>query len=400
MKKLQIPAVLMLSLLFLPTCKKEEPEAFFTVQNNNCVAPCEVEFQEKSKNAITVRWDFGDDNTEQDVSNTKHLYTLPGEYTVTLVAINPEGSSSHSETVRILAPPPLPTVGFSFTNNNCAAPCDVSFTHYTQNADSFEWDFGDGSPRSTLPNPTHIYLNAGQYPVTLTATGQGGSNTATNTVTIQDQQTTLPIASFTTSKTQYIVGETVNFNNTSLNANSYSWDFGDGRMSVATNPSITYDAPGSYTVKLTARNSINQSDTEEKTIYVTTPGPTKVFFEKLTISNIPDFWLWDTQDDTGPDLTFNLRRYLGNDQWEKLLEGYYIIYATNPNGNYSWTCDNPDCELFNWDDDFVVTVIDVDFLSFQNIADSDHFVLNNLVGQTQVDLSNGGMTITLQLRWE
>lgn len=33
--------------------------------------------------------------------------------------------------------------------------------------ESYKWDFGDGSPVSTEPNPTHTYETAGNYTVKL-----------------------------------------------------------------------------------------------------------------------------------------------------------------------------------------------------------------------------------------
>jgi PKD repeat protein len=48
------------------------------------------------------------------------------------------------------------------------------------------------------------------------------------------------------------VGETITFTNTSSNASSYSWDFGDGSTSTAGNPVHSYAAEGIYTVQLTA----------------------------------------------------------------------------------------------------------------------------------------------------
>lgn len=44
----------------------------------------------------------------------------------------------------------------------------------------------------------------------------------------------------------------VNFTNLSTNATTYSWDFGDGNSSTATNPSHSYTATGNYTVVLSA----------------------------------------------------------------------------------------------------------------------------------------------------
>lgn len=54
-------------------------------------------------------------------------------------------------------------------------------------------------------------------------------------------------------------GYTVSFTNSSSNATSYSWDFGDGAMSTETNPSHTYAAEGNYTVTLTASDDAGNS---------------------------------------------------------------------------------------------------------------------------------------------
>ena len=61
----------------------------------------------------------------------------------------------------------------------------------------------------------------------------------------------------------------VQFTNNSLNALSYSWDFGDGTTSTLANPTHSYTALGSYTVVLTASAGICGSDAETKTSYIT-----------------------------------------------------------------------------------------------------------------------------------
>jgi PKD repeat protein len=50
-------------------------------------------------------------------------------------------------------------------------------------------------------------------------------------------------------------GLMVTFTNASLNADTYSWGFGDGESSTETSPSHTYAADGTYDVTLTATNS-------------------------------------------------------------------------------------------------------------------------------------------------
>ena len=73
---------------------------------------------------------------------------------------------------------------FIFTNNGCIAPCGVAFTNTSVDADSFEWDFGDGSLKSNEINPTHTYSIAGDYFVSLRATGKDGSDIETKSIKI------------------------------------------------------------------------------------------------------------------------------------------------------------------------------------------------------------------------
>jgi PKD repeat protein len=68
-----------------------------------------------------------------------------------------------------------------------------------------------------------------------------------------------------------ISGSTVTFTNTSVDATSYSWDFGDGNNSTEENPVHTYEADATYTVVLTATND-NGSDMSTQSV---------------TISNVP-----------------------------------------------------------------------------------------------------------------
>ena len=46
---------------------------------------------------------------------------------------------------------------------------------------TWQWDFGDGTPNSTLQNPTHTYSSTGSYPVTLTVSNAYGTSTIQKT---------------------------------------------------------------------------------------------------------------------------------------------------------------------------------------------------------------------------
>ncbi len=79
-----------------------------------------------------------------------------------------------------------------------------------------------------------------------------------------------PTASFTFSPESPETGETVQFTSTTTNANSLSWDFGDGTSSSEANPTHVYENEGTYTITLTA---IGDGGTAmaERNIAVTAP---------------------------------------------------------------------------------------------------------------------------------
>lgn len=61
---------------------------------------------------------------------------------------------------------------------------------------------------------------------------------------------------------------TVRFTNTSANATSYNWDFGDGTTSTAVNPTKIYNTPGNYTVKLRSDGGVCGRDSLVRTNYI------------------------------------------------------------------------------------------------------------------------------------
>ena len=79
-----------------------------------------------------------------------------------------------------------------------------------------------------------------------------------------------PSASFTASKTNVVTGEVITFTNTSKDASSYKWNFGDGTSSDVASPTHAYENAGTYTVELTASSKNGKkSDKATATIKVT-----------------------------------------------------------------------------------------------------------------------------------
>lgn len=78
-----------------------------------------------------------------------------------------------------------PVAAFTYSNGDCIAPCEVAFTNLSTNATSYEWDFGDGTLKSTEENPIHVFKSHGNYTVKFIVTGHGGSAISSKVISIK-----------------------------------------------------------------------------------------------------------------------------------------------------------------------------------------------------------------------
>lgn len=143
----------------------------------------------------------------------------------------------------------------------------VEFANGSESAIEYLWEFGDGSTDETS-SPTHAYAEDGSYKVILTAIdGTGAQDTASMVVLIKDE--TPPASSFKAIAGLASEYRTVTFSNTSENATIFNWDFGDNSgVSTEENPSYTYAADGTYTVKLVSSDITGQTATSTVEIVV------------------------------------------------------------------------------------------------------------------------------------
>ncbi|UCC62166.1 MAG: Ig-like domain-containing protein [Anaerolineae bacterium] len=94
-----------------------------------------------------------------------------------------------------------------------------------------------------------------------------------------------PEAAFTVSNDYPVVGEVVTFTNRSEGDEplTYAWDFGDGETSGESDPAHTYDAPGVYTVSLTATN-LWGVDTATAQVHVGYPPVASFYLSPTVVS--------------------------------------------------------------------------------------------------------------------
>jgi PKD repeat protein len=156
--------------------------------------------------------------------------------------------------------PPKPVASFTVANNNCTVPCEVTFANNSQHADSYLWDFGDGST-STEASPKKSLTAAGQYQVKLIARGEGGSSGASQLV--RTVAPAPPVAAFSISNNGCIAPCTVSFTNQSTNATSFLWTFGDNTSSTLSSPTKQYSAAGTYEVRLTVSGPGGSSNMQQ-----------------------------------------------------------------------------------------------------------------------------------------
>ena len=144
-----------------------------------------------------------------------------------------------------------PTAAFTASPLAGIPPLRVDFLDQsTGTIDHWQWDFGDGS-HSQDRHPTHDYVRAGSYPVTLTVTGPGGTDTMTHTAFVAIR--TVPLqAAFSVVPTQGEAPLNVQGKNASLGeAIRFGWEWGDGTNSTHRHPQHTFKKPGGYFPQLT-----------------------------------------------------------------------------------------------------------------------------------------------------
>jgi gliding motility-associated-like protein len=246
-----------------------------TVTATNGYVPYDVEWQ-------GIGGTIGSGNpVGTEISSSGGSYSInnlsSGNYAITLT--DSYGCSADTTVFIDNIDPVVPN--FSISNILCNTT-NVTFTNTTApNTPGLIWDwqFSDGQS-SNEENPTLIFSTPGLITVILTATDTTGFASGSNnngcvfvglsqTITILE----VPNASFIASPQEIsgFSGE-VTFVNTSINADSYIWNFGDGNGSNQESPVHQFVAGDTeYTVTLTAISINGCTDDTSIIIRLTNP---------------------------------------------------------------------------------------------------------------------------------
>ncbi|MBX7093975.1 MAG: PKD domain-containing protein [Flavobacteriales bacterium] len=224
------------------------PVPSFTSGPTSGCAPFSVQFNNTSQNATSYSWNFGDGGTSTQI-HPNHTFLNNGNFTVVLHAYNAAGCEVNTVATNLVnAIRVVPS--FTTSNNSGCGPLTVQFTNSTQGLglNQYLWYFGDGTTSNAL-NPSHTYQYPGIYAVSLVAITPQGCRDSVN---IPNSVNVLnPAASFPISGTvQGCAPFTTHFTDSTFNAYTWQWNFGDGTTSTQQNVTHVYQQPGQYNVSL------------------------------------------------------------------------------------------------------------------------------------------------------
>jgi len=174
-----------------------------------------------------------------------------------------------------------PVAAFISDKQTGTAPITVTFTDQSTGTAplTYAWDFdNNGVIDSTAQSPSHEYSDAGTYSVNLTVTNAVGSDSEVKAgYLVVSPAPVAPVAAFISDVQTGTAPLTVTFTDQSTGTAplTYAWDFANDGHDVSNlqNPSFTYRAAGTYTVKLTVTNAVG-TDMETKSGYITvSPAP-------------------------------------------------------------------------------------------------------------------------------
>ena len=281
-----------------------------------------------SANALTAltdfSWDFGD-GTPIDLSpNPQHIFNNTGNYLVRLNATEENGCSNIATiNIPIYSVPQsefdLPLIPIKSCTLQDYEFFNQSIYDLSSNP-TWSW-LVDGSVQSNTQNLNHIFTQTGTVGISLKTEIPGCSNTISKDFVLEAEGVLVDFNSINLCEN----AETYMINTSVGVGSSFSWDFGDGQISIDENPNHLFPSIGSYNVTFEVTNSAGCVNSKSKNILITsTPSPafyvdlppfscagTPTQFQDNT-SAMPDSniasWLWQFND--GTEMTANTQNPL------------------------------------------------------------------------------------------
>lgn len=240
------------------------PDASFTYSVNACSNA--IQFNNTTDNGGSFVWNFGDGSPLDSTTAPIHGYVTGGSFTVNLTAYLGQGCTSTISQV-ITAPswsgiyPPKADYGYEVEacTNKITATGNAGYVSMHK----WLWDgvvIGWGS-NIVVTNPT-----VGGHSLSYVVANGSCYDTISRYFHIQDA----PIAGFDVANNS--CSNTILVNNSSKNANTYNWDFGDNSLvsdtAKGSTATYTYTSNGTFTIRLIAKDLYGCADTAEQDVTV------------------------------------------------------------------------------------------------------------------------------------
>ncbi|MEL6970251.1 MAG: PKD domain-containing protein, partial [Bacteroidota bacterium] len=256
----------------------EVPTPSFNLDSYEGCGPLTLDFADASAGVdIQYYWEFSNGVNSTD-ANPSGITFLPGvfdtTYQITLQVRNACGEAIYNDDVTVLA---KPVADFGVPVNSGCGPLEINFANTTTgSADSYYWDFGNGSTSTEAIPQNQFYTTTDStatiYDIMMVAYNTCGSDTITRPVTVEPANI---VPFFNVSATEGCEPLTVDFTDYSNYGANISWNFGDGTTSVLTDPTHTFDVAGYYTVHQYVTTACG---TDSTTVNIEVlPGPDAAF---------------------------------------------------------------------------------------------------------------------------
>ena len=270
--------------------------ADFTSQLVDSCGPYTASFTNTSSvvsTTATYQWDFGNGVTFSGANPSLQTYPDTGAYTITLIVNDTAGLCTEADTVTY-------TINFNSTSVVASAdpspsgrgcsPFVVQFTNNSTSADTYAWDFGDGSPVSNQSNPSHTFTNIGTYTIMLISTNSQGtvcntSDTDYLTIIVDSGDVAADFTAVVTDSCDPYIATVTNLSPYTTSATIFTWNFGDGTTFTGPNPGPhNYPGTGTYTITLIIEDSTscNKIDSISRMVIITN------IFVDVSFPPIPD----------------------------------------------------------------------------------------------------------------
>ncbi|MDP8212956.1 MAG: PKD domain-containing protein [Candidatus Zapsychrus exili] len=150
-------------------------------------------------NNLEYYWSFGDGTVLRGGAKAVHTYEQGGDYRVTVIVDDKQGSNCSTATAKINIKINTPPVADAGPNTSCCVDKEASFdasasTDPDGDKLTYTWDFGDGTTEDGAITK-HIYSKSGSYNVSVTVDDGAGTSCSKSSAgyTAETNSTPVPI---------------------------------------------------------------------------------------------------------------------------------------------------------------------------------------------------------------